>query len=70
MLIQIPQEIFEWISNIINSCTNDFHFEACDRLIELFKEKEKDENLYTELLLKRSLKWNEIHSIIDPTLNK
>lgn len=64
------RQLFDWISVIISSCTDDFHFEAVDKLIDLFYERTKDEKITTELRLKRALKWNEIHAIVKPELNK
>jgi len=58
-------KIYEWIVNIINSCRDDFHFEAVDNLIELFLEREKDEDLYLQLKGLRKNKWNEIHYILE-----
>ena len=60
----------EWIANIIESCTDDFHFEAIDKLIELYQEKTKDEDLTSDLKMLRAKKWNEIHAIVKPELNK
>jgi hypothetical protein len=56
--------IYTWILKIIDTCSNDFHFEAVDKLIELFNEKEKDESLTDDLKLARIQKWNEIHTIL------
>ena len=53
-----------WIIQIIDSCNNDFHFDAVDRLIELFYEREKNEDLKVELMLLKQKKWNEIHNIL------
>lgn len=55
---------FEWISKIIESCNNDFHFNAVDILIELFWQKHLDGDLRTQLMILRENKWNEIHSIL------
>jgi hypothetical protein len=55
---------YNWISNIINTCNNQFHFEAVDKLIELFYQKYADGNLRTELDIQRNNKWNEIHNIL------
>jgi hypothetical protein len=55
---------FEWVAKIIETSTNDFHFTAVDRLIELFYEIEKDEALTHELRVLRNNKWNEIHHIL------
>jgi hypothetical protein len=56
--------IYEWIVKIIQTCNNNFHFEAVDKLIELFYEKENDEQLKIELQILRQQKWNEIHNIL------
>lgn len=58
------QETYNWILNIIDSCNNDFHFEAIDKLIELFKLRVNDDVLYTCLQHIREIRWNNIHSII------
>lgn len=55
---------FDWISNIIDSCTDTFHFEALDNLIELYKQKTNNEILYLELNIKKQIKFNEIHLIL------
>jgi len=64
------QNLYDWILKIIDSCRDDFHFEGVDRIIELFNDKFKDENLNFELKMKRTDKWNEIHTIIAPHLNR
>lgn len=56
--------IYNWLLKIIETCNNDFHFEAVDKLIELFYEKEKDESLTDSLKLARADKWKEIHHIL------
>lgn len=58
------EQIYDWISRIIETCNNDFHFEAVDRLIDLFYEKFQDEKRKTELEHLRIIKWNEIHSVL------
>lgn len=55
---------FQWIVNIIHSCTNDFHFDSVDRLIELYHLRENNEQEYIELKLLRNQKWDEIHLIL------
>jgi hypothetical protein len=64
------QHIYDWISTIIESCRDDFHFEGVDRLIDLFHTKYSNEDLTFELISKRTYKWNDIHAIIEPKLNK
>jgi hypothetical protein len=62
--------IKDWILKIIDSCTDDFQFEAVDKLIDLYYEKYKNEEDFLELSLSRAKKWNDIHLIIQPNLNK
>jgi hypothetical protein len=57
-------EKFIWIKKIIETCTNDFHFMAVDKLIELFYELDKDDSLKEELIATRNKKWNKIHFIL------
>ena len=57
-------DIFEWIKKIIGTCSNDFHFAAVDKLIDLFNYKYKDEGLTTKLKLIREMQWDEIHVIL------
>ena len=58
------RELFEWVAKIIDTCTNDFHFSAIDKLIELFYEVEKNEYQKDELTFLREQKWNKIHGIL------
>lgn len=58
------EEIYTWIMKIISTCNNQFHFEAVDRLIDLFDEKYKEEKMTNELKYSRTIKWNEIHNIL------
>lgn len=58
------REIFDWVAKIIDTCTNDFHFSAIDKLIELFYEVEKNESQKDELNILREQKWNKIHGIL------
>lgn len=59
----LPKKYYDWISIVIESCTDTFHFECVDNMIELFKQQ-KDEALYDSLKIARSFKWNEIHNIL------
>jgi hypothetical protein len=56
--------IFDWICKTIDTCFHDFHFDAIDRLIDLYYEQIKDEQKRAELILKKQQKWNEIHFIL------
>lgn len=53
--------VYEWIKKIIDTCNNNFHFEAVDKLIELYFDRFGDEQKKSELEILRSNKWNEIH---------
>ena len=64
------QNIKDWVSKIIESCNDDFQFEAVDRLIDLYYLKYNDEEGNLELQLQRARKWNDVHLIIEPNLNK
>ena len=57
--------IYDWVAKIISTCTHDFHFEAVDRLLELYYEREKDDVKLTELRMLKKIKWDEIHGILN-----
>lgn len=57
-------EIFEWISRIISTSNNDFHFDAIDKLIELHYVNFQNEELKIQLLELKTQKWNDIHTIL------
>ena len=58
-------EIYNWVLVIIDSCTDTFHFDAVDKLIELFAEKFTDEeDLQIMLQQIRQKHWNTIHYIL------
>lgn len=56
--------LFEWISKIIETCYHDVHFEAVERLIILYYEREKDESKRNDLEMLKVQKWNDIHFIL------
>lgn len=58
------ENIFDWICKIIETCNNDFHFEAVEKLIELYYEREKDDDKRLQLEVLKVRKWNEIHHIL------
>lgn len=60
-MTSVPQDIFQWIANIIQTCNNDFHFDSVDKLIDLYYQRDKDEQKVIELKLLRKAKWDEIH---------
>ena len=54
----------EWVLKVIETCKHNDHLEGVDRLIDLYYEKEKNEQLRDELKLAREMKYNEIHDIL------
>lgn len=54
-----------WIANIIASCTNQFHIDGCEILIELFLTKFGDDQLADDLRLLKTRRYNEIHNILN-----
>jgi hypothetical protein len=58
------RDLYEWIAKIIDTCNQDFHFEAVDNLINLYHERVKDEKKKIELEFLRQEKWNQIHFIL------
>ena len=58
------EHIYDWITRIIDTCNSNFHFEAVDKIIDLFYEKYQDEKRKLELKNLRTIKWNEIHGIL------
>lgn len=58
------QTHYNWIQNIIDSCEHDFHFEAVDKIIELYHQKYNDEATTNALKEERKEHWNNTHAII------
>ena len=59
------EKAYEWITRIIPSCNNQFHFDGVDKLIELFSTNfPEEEEKITELKMLRHDKWNEVHNIL------
>jgi hypothetical protein len=56
--------IYDWVARIIATSNNSFHFDAVDKLIDLYFERERDEAKYIELKLLKKHRWDEIHNII------
>ena len=64
--MKTKEELVIWVCGVIESCTDDFHFEGAGRIIDLFHERYKDEALRDEIAFKMREKWNKIHGIIAP----
>lgn len=62
--LESMQNDYKWITNIIQSCTNNFHFQVADKLIELFEARYSniDYTATTELKQIRENKFNALNS--------
>ena len=58
------QEAYDWICRIIDTCTHQFHFDAVERLVVLYKEIYKDADGTYELEMIAAKKFNAIHNIL------
>jgi len=58
------EKSFTWITNIIDSWNNEFHFNCADVLISLFKMKYDNEEYNLHLHDLRNNKWNAIQGIL------
>ena len=58
------KSIYEWIANIIDSCNNDFHFEAVDKLISLYEARTGDADMVLKLQELKQAKWFSIANIL------
>lgn len=56
-------EIFNWISTIIDSCNHDFQLECADNLIELFNKRTENTPLVENLRVERNTKFAVIHGL-------
>lgn len=54
----------EWIVTIIKSCHNTFHFDAVDKLINLYHDKYKKGSVTMELLEARKIQYEHVHTIL------
>ncbi|HRA42348.1 MAG TPA: hypothetical protein PLV31_01495 [Gammaproteobacteria bacterium] len=54
------EESLKWIKGAIESCTNGFHLQGCDRLIELFKNQYKFQEAIETLQCLRQKKAIEL----------
>ncbi len=59
------QTDYNWLINIIDSCTNSFHFDGVDVLIQLFHAKHNNAPLTECLTGQRILHFNNVHSILN-----
>lgn len=56
--------IYDWVARIIVTSNNSFHFDAVDKLIDLYYERERDEAKHIELKLLKKVRWEEVHNIL------
>lgn len=45
------QETYDWITNCIYSCTNEFQLKCCYELVDLFRRRYKIDQLADDLLM-------------------
>ena len=57
-------EAYEWICRIIDTCTNQFHFDAVERLVSLYYNNFKDVEGTYKLEMIAAQKYNAIHNIL------
>ena len=57
-------EVYDWIVKIISTCSDDFHFDCVDKLIDLFYVRFGDADKRDDLIMIRSQKWNIAHGIL------
>ena len=62
--IYIMSEVYDWIVKIISTCSDDFHFDCVDKLIELFYVRFGDADKRDDLIMISSQKWNQTHAIL------
>lgn len=54
------QEDYLWVQRTINTCTNPYHIECIDVMIDLFNVKHEDFNLFSALTDQRNARANNI----------
>jgi len=54
------EDTYTWISNIIDSCHNDFHFDCADVLISVYNIQYADTDRVLALRLLQENKWNSV----------
>lgn len=59
-----PQQAYVWVYSIIDSCESKFHFDAADRLIDLFGEKYPDNKEMKIMLI--DLRADKHHEKLNP----
>jgi hypothetical protein len=56
-------EIYDWITGIIESCKHDFQLECAVNLVELFAKRTKECDLLDDLKMKIDTKFAIIHGL-------
>lgn len=62
--MQQQNSIYDWVARIIATSNNSFHFDAVDKLIDLYYERERDEAKHIELKILKKIRWDEVHNIL------
>jgi hypothetical protein len=56
------QNDYQWLQRTIASCTNEFHIQCVDVMIDLFNDKHSDFNLFSCLQDERNARWHNIEN--------
>ena len=56
--------LFDWLIKVIDSCAHQIQLDSAAVLVERYKDIQKDEHRYTDLLLRMAEKSQEIHFVV------
>jgi len=56
--------LFDWLIKVIDSCAHQMQLDSAAVLVERYKDIQKDEHRYTDLLLRMAEKSHEIHFVV------
>jgi hypothetical protein len=56
--------LFDWLIKVIDSCAHQMQLDSAAVLVERYKDIQKDEHRYTDLLIRMSEKSQEIHFVV------
>lgn len=56
--------LFDWLIKVIDSCAHQMQLDSAAVLVERYKDIQKDEHRYNDLLLRMAEKSQEIHFVV------
>jgi len=56
--------LFDWLIKVIDSCNHQMQLDSAAVLVERYKDIQKDEPRYTDLLLRMAEKSHDIHYVV------